>query len=56
MNDNIGSNAGEGENENLLFQFRLLHIALYYYLKTDHVSVKISIVNPKANTSKIKKN
>lgn len=55
MNDNIGSNAGEGENENLLFQFRLLHIALYYYLKTDHVSVKISIVNPKANTSKIKK-
>lgn len=56
MNDNIGSNAGEGENENLLFQFHLLHIALYYYLKIDHVSVKISIVNPKANTSKIKKN
>lgn len=43
------------ENENLLFQFLLLYIALYYYLKIDHVSVKIYIVNPKANTSKIKK-
>ena len=36
------------------FQFLLPHIALYYYLKIGHVSIKIYIVSPKAKTWKNK--